>query len=228
MPLSKTIGIISYFPDKEPDRTLRIQRFKKLLVRLAELFPNIPKIIIAQNWKEFALPGGEPEFQIHSYPRLGIVKARRVLREKFLETAHDYLIMFDDDVILVGDDSSEFLRQIDENPDGALITKWEFSQLNLFAISRWMYSREELPDVDPEKDEAFEDVIFTSTLKAKYPTRLKDFVDTNLKDISFKYEGADKVPSTWANVRRRNWTKLRTKTAEMKAEIENTKKKLTS
>lgn len=219
--LTKVIGIISYFPDREPDRTLRIQRFKKLLGRLDQLFPEMPIYIIAQNWKEFTLD--KPNITLFSYPRLGIVKARRVLREKFLESNYDYLIMLDDDAILVGEDSDEYLRQIDANPDGALIKRWEYSQLNLFAISRELYALEDMPDVDPEKDEAFEDVIFTSTLKAKYPRKLKNFYEIELEDISFRYEGKDKVPSTWSNVKRRDWGKLRRNTKRMKAEIEGKK-----
>jgi len=221
MKKNKIIGIISYFPDKEPDRALRIERFTKLLIKLDQLFPGMPGVIIAQNWGDFLIPEDTiNKYEINSYGRLGILNARKTLREKFLTLTYDWMIMMDDDSIIDGDDSAEFLQQIDEHPDGAIVMCWEHSQFNMMAISKYIYERSELPDVDPEKGQGFEDVIFTSTLKAHFPDRIFTFKDCGLKEISFRYTGEDKVPSTWAGVIKRDWAALRGNTERMKAEIE--------
>ena len=96
------------------------------------------------------------------------MKARNVLRDEFLKTRFDYLIMFDDDAIIQCDDESahiDYMKALDEHPDGFCLVKKENpttylyadSQLNLCAVSRYIYEREPLPDVNPQKGEAFED-----------------------------------------------------------------------
>lgn len=46
--MTKCIGIISYFPDDNKVRKIRIDKLNNLLKRCDELF-NLPIIIIAQN-----------------------------------------------------------------------------------------------------------------------------------------------------------------------------------
>ena len=43
------IGIPSYFPDTEPNRTKRINRFNELLTTIETMWPHLDILIIAQN-----------------------------------------------------------------------------------------------------------------------------------------------------------------------------------
>lgn len=217
--IKKVIGIISYLPDKEPDRELRIDRLNKLVFTLDSLFKDIPVIIISQNWKEYNIPS--EKYLVFKYDRLGILQARKTLREKFLESDYDYLIMLDDDAIIEGNSSKKYLEQIDNNPDGVISFHPNVGHLNLFAISKKIYSETPMVEIDPEKDEGFEDTIFTTLVRSKYPNKYREFKETGLKEISFKYTGEGKVPSTWANVRIRDWIKLRKDTQDIKDKIMN-------
>ena len=155
----KCIGIISFFPDNI--RVERRQRLKKLLTQLNTYF-KLPVIIIAQNWvkEDFEIFGGlnNQKFFVHTYPKLGIAKARITLREKFLESDYDWLIMFDDDM------------EIKE--DQALVDKW-LGQIsdkdfyytptfltNFCAISKEGMKKVFYNDLDPAKGMGFEDWVF--------------------------------------------------------------------
>jgi hypothetical protein len=214
--MSIAIGIISYFPDKQPDRDLRIGRFNSLLSTLDYLWPELPVIVVAQNWGDYV---PKKELIIHSFGKLGILNARRKLREIFLNSDYNNLITLDDDVIIDGQSGKEFLMQINNNPNGMGVFCWEHSQLNLLYISKYIYSQVDLPDVDPEKDEGFEDVVFVHTCKQKFPDRVFTFKSTGLTETSFRYTGEGKVPSTWAG-NPHDWKKLRNNTKEIKDKLE--------
>ena len=109
------IGIISYIPDSM--RNSREENIQNLFTKLDELFPDQPIIIIKQNWKNFN-PSTNHKIIEYNYDRLGILKARKVLREKFLSSEFDYMIMLDDDCKIIGSDSSGYLKQIEDHPDG--------------------------------------------------------------------------------------------------------------
>jgi hypothetical protein len=47
--LKKCFGIPSWLPDKEPDRSLRIERINRLFKQLNDLWPDIDILVIAQN-----------------------------------------------------------------------------------------------------------------------------------------------------------------------------------
>jgi hypothetical protein len=210
------IGIISYFPDKNPDRELRINRFNSLLSTLERLWPSLPIVVVAQNWGDYQPP---KNVTVHSFNKLGILNARKTLREIFLKSDFSGMVTMDDDVIISGDSGEEYLRQISIKPNGMGVFCWEHSQLNLLYISREIYSKVGLPEVDPEKDEGFEDVVFTSNCKQLFPEDVFTFNDTGLSEISFRYAGPDKVPSTWAGGYR-NWSKLRGNTKKIKENLE--------
>lgn len=214
--MSKVIGIISYFPDKQPDRDLRIDRFNSLLLTLDRLFKGIPILVVAQNWKDYV-----PNRDIISYKfdKLGILMARRTLRELFLLSNYENMITMDDDVMISGESGNLFLKQIDDNPNSMGVFCWEHSQLNLLYISKHIYSQVDLPDIDPEKDQGFEDVVFTYNCKQLFPNNVFTFMDTGLTETSFRYTGPDKVPSTWAGGYH-DWKKLRGNTKKIKESIE--------
>ena len=59
--LTKTFGIISYFPDNDSEyhiemRRERSRRFKELLAKIEEYWGDLDIIVIAQNWQDFELP----------------------------------------------------------------------------------------------------------------------------------------------------------------------------
>jgi hypothetical protein len=219
--LSKVFGIISYMPDREPDRSQRIERFERLLKQLTEFWPTVDIMVISQNWKDYSPKQSIINF---SYPKLGIIKARHTLRERFLESKFDYLIMFDDDAIIqcVDKDSpKKYLDLIDNNPNGFMFLQYETSQLNGCAISKHIYGLEPMVNIDAEKSEAFEDVIFSWLVHTKYPN--KEFKCDFIKCTHFKNPN-ETAPSTWAREGKKDWKKLRYRTVEIKQYISTHKK----
>ena len=214
--MSKVIGIISYFPGKQPDRDLRINRFNSLLSTLDWLFPGIPIMVVAQNWGDYKPPR---EMIIHKFSKLGILNARKTLRKLFLDSTYENMITMDDDVIISGESGKEFLRQIDNKPNSMGVFCWEHSQLNLLYISKHIYSKVDLPNVDPEKDQGFEDVVFVHTCKQLFPDRVFTFTSTGLTETSFRYTGENKVPSTWA-IGNHDWKALRANTKQIRENLE--------
>lgn len=211
------IGIISYIPDKQPDRVQRIQRFERLMTQLADFLPGIPVMVIAQNWKTYR--PNYPTLIKHTYEKLGILKARKVLREKFLEMGYDYIVMFDDDAIieyLTPYPSQAYLYALKTNPNGFMFLQYGASQLNGCAISSYIYTKEPMVDIDAEKNQGFEDAIFSWLLHNKYPE--KEFTCTAIKCTHFRNKN-EYVPSTWAREGVKDWTKLRENTAELKRYI---------
>lgn len=210
--LSKAVGIVSWFPSREPERGQRMSRFKRLIAQISELMPGLPVIVIAQNWNGYKCVAKNNELHIYEYPQLGILGARRKLREKFLELGYDYLIMFDDDAILSVENQAleQYYSLMDANPYGfAFLKRGEFknapitaanpyvdSQLNFCAISRYIYEREEMPMVDPQHNICYEDRIFSMLLHIKYDKYEFDIPD-GVCSIHFRNPKYP-LPSTWA------------------------------
>lgn len=207
-------GIISYLPDK--DRELRMDRLNRLLANIKKVFGSSSIIIIAQNWKNYKPWNifNKHDLQIYYYDRLGILKARQTLREKFLKSEFNYLVMLDDDCIiepLVNDGGKLFLDEIVKHPSGFSVIQntdggYKPSQLNLFVISKELYEKEPLVDIDAEKDEGFEDEIFVNYLHYKYPQN--EFSMQYVTHTHFRNPN-EKAPSTWAHTRKRKWNNLR-------------------
>lgn len=225
--LNICIGIPSWLPDDQKDRLQRINRLNRLIKQLSDLF-NLPIIFIAQNWKDYK-PTYTNTLHIYQASKLGIMKARNLLRNKFLELGYDYLIMFDDDAIIecMGDANKQYIELLNKNPNGfcfidgngsSKYTKYNDSQLNLCAISRHIYELEPLPKVDPQKSEAFEDRIWSTMLHFKY-SALEFHAPKQIKCVHFKNPEINKlggeVNSTWAKAERYNWDKLRQNTADI-------------
>lgn len=204
-------GVISWFPDKEPDRSLRIERINRMFKQIQDAFGEVEWIVIAQNWKGYNIP----EFvkaKIFKYPALGILGARKELRRKFLELGYDYLIMCDDDIIIQYEDGApkRYLEEIKKHPNGFCVIRYDFAQLNLLAISKYIYEKEPMVNIDPQKDEGFEDCIFSELLHYKYP--LNEFKVEGITHIQFN-KSDEEAPSTWAYVVKRDWSMLCRKTS---------------
>lgn len=185
--IKKCIGIISYLPDNEK-REIRLKRLNETLKSCDDIM-NLPIIIIAQNWKNDDVKLSNNCIVYH-YEKLGIPLARNTLREKFLESEFDYLIMLDDDCVLEGN-ATKYLKEIDNHPNG-VGTKY-FKLLKLYAISKHIYSQIEIPNVDAEKNEGAEDTIFTAMISKNF---LKDYFQFEENDLNINI-GKSMEYSTW-------------------------------
>lgn len=215
--MKKCFGIISYFTWDQPERKQRQDRLDRLIKRLSDLWPDIPIMIIAQQWKYYTIEGKCKNKIIRfDYPKLGILGARHTLRKHFLESEFDYIIMLDDDAIIELDNdnvANEFIDEIDKHKDGFCFLQYESSQLSLCAISKYIYEKEPIPNIDPQKSEAFEDKIWATLLHYKYADREFN-APKGIKCIHFRNPN-EVVPSTWANQQKYNWKQLRNNTAEI-------------
>lgn len=211
--LTKTFGIISYFPDNDSDyhiemRRERSRRFRELLAKIEEYWGDLDIIVIAQNWQDFELPQTKNKITVYHYDKLGILGARKELRKKFLETDYDYLIMVDDDAMVNATDPQGYLDLIDSHPDGVGAIRWIHSTLQLFAISRTVYKQIEMPDVDPEKSQGFEDDVFAARCKAQFADVAFDIPESIVTETSLHYQGPGACPSTWAKEKKYDWNHM--------------------
>ena len=183
------IGIVSYFPDSI--REHRIIKFNNLIKKCSEIFPDINIIIIAQNWKNFNVPVNN--CKIFNYDKLGIAGARNKLREWFINSEYDYLIMFDDDNVLKGDYESglKLISMIENHPNGFGIFNWKRGQLWGFAISKSLFKIVNYPSKTAENGEIFEDTYLSQVCKYLYP----NYVDLNKSGVWVGEEPGGK--STW-------------------------------
>ena len=211
--LRKVFGIPSWLPDKEPDRSQRKERINRLFKQLNDLWPNIDILVVAQNWQDFKPIKTKNKQIIKTYEPLGILKARQTLREEFLKLDYDYIIMFDDDAIIefIDNTPKQYMNEIEKHPHGFCFMPGNNSkyhpycgaQLNLCAISRFIYEQEPMVPVDPQKDEGYEDSIFACLLYHKY--RQYEFKPpVGIKCIQFQ-NIKEKVPSTWAEDKQINF-----------------------
>lgn len=181
--LSKVIGIISYLPENKAIRQIRQNKLDTLLEKCNKLF-NLPIIIIAQNYLESDIWYYKNKYNniliYDAVVKLGITGARKRLREEFLKSDFDYLIMIDDDIELIGDSGEKYLSQIDQYPN--CFIENNKSRLQLFAISREIFSKHNFNDIEAERGEGFEDRIFFYTLCKKFPEAHKKFINTGIKE----------------------------------------------
>ena len=110
------IGIISYLPDKIRDE--RLEKIKSLLNECSLYFPSIDIIIISQNYKDYFPEVNSNKIILYSYKnKLGILNARKKLREIFINSDYDYLIMMDDDIKLTGNPTeNNLIKIVEEEP----------------------------------------------------------------------------------------------------------------
>lgn len=224
--LKKVFGIISYFPNNDTafhieTRRERSRRFKELLFKLEELWPDVDIMVIAQNWQDFELPQIKNTIIQYHYEKLGILGARRELRKRFLESEYDYLIMLDDDGRILQADPDLYMQTIDENPQGIGVIRHRSCPLMFLAISKYIYQQIDMPDIDAEKGEGFEDDIFVANCFSQFPDLAYDFPQDCIVEYSLKYTGPGACPSTWAREQPRDWSHMRAYTNAKLYAIEN-------
>lgn len=190
------IGIISYLPSDESVRKKRLTKLNNLLIQCDNLF-KLPIVIIAQNWENVKLSKLEnSKLIIYNYKNpLGITGARRALREKFINSEFDYLIMLDDDSELSGteDGVKDYLNQIESHPD--MYGVFKSMLLKLFAISKEVYKLIDFPDLDAVKGDFFEDMYLIMALNKKYPHKKFTFRRNGL--LNENSNSASDPLSTW-------------------------------
>ena len=219
--LRKVFGIVSYFPNNDSPyhietRRERSRRFRELLFRLEELWPNTDILVIAQNWQDFELPKIKNKIITFEYPdRLGILAARRELRKRFLELDYDYLIMMDDDARIISADPQGYMDEVDKHPDGVGAIRHNNCPLMFFAISKYVYSQIDMPDIEAEKGQGFEDDIFVAQCFAKFPDKAFDFPEGLVVEQSLHYNGPGKCPSSWARENKLDWDYMVSATRSM-------------
>lgn len=158
------IGIISWLPDDPEARRVRASRLNQLLFHCIHMF-ELPIIIIAQNWR----PGEimiDKSVTVYSYDKLGITGARKKLREKFLETSYDKIIMFDDDFEMFT--SVPFVKEYLHLCNKFDVVKYKDFLLNGFCVTRNILEEFDYMDVSAENGEGFEDWIFIAMIQNKY------------------------------------------------------------
>lgn len=193
--VKKLIGIISYLPD---DQNIRVPRFSNLLKLLSECFKfELPIMIIAQNWGQEEIKHLQKLCIIKTYPKLGIVGARRELRKQFISSEFDYLIMLDDDCLLQAEPTGikDYLAEIDAHPSGA--GEFRNTLLKLYAISKDLLSQVEFDEsISAEGGVGFEDTIFVNTVRHKFKDKVYTFKcrGQNINEISVN---ARDPLSTW-------------------------------
>ena len=191
-------GIISWFPDKEPNRTQRINRLNKMLNQLIELFgDDIHFMIIAQNWKDYKIPSNIKNITIFKYNKLGILGARKTLGKHFLESPYNYLIMCDDDIILKTSPTFSkeyFFEELNKHPRGFVFLNYKWS-LTFCAISKWIYKDCPMIDIDPEKNEGYEDTTYSYLLHYKHMD--KEFSLKGIEFVQHRKVYRSNLKSTW-------------------------------
>lgn len=195
--LSKVIGIISYLPNDLKVRANRRDKLDALVKKCISLF-HLPIYIESQNWTEDEISHfiSYENVTVHYNEKpLGIVGARNCLRNWFLKENYDYLIMLDDDSVLTGTNSKEYLFQIDSHP--GCFGEFKKSLLKLFAISKELFKEVSFDEnCNPETGQGFEDRLFVNTLRKRFPDKRFEFVNTHISEYSISTNDPD---TTWYN-----------------------------
>lgn len=166
------IGIISYLPDgknKEARKSVFNAEIKALNATL-----NLPILIVAQNYAEEDKEIFTDNCDVDYYGRLGVLKARQILRYKFLAAGYDYMIVFDDDEIIEDHGiATKYLETIYDNPDKYI--HYHHTFLRACAISRFIMERIPFVPVDAQKLEGWDDALYIECVKKLYPDRFMRF-----------------------------------------------------
>ena len=193
---SKLIGIISYLPDDRETREHRFEVLQNLIVKCNYLF-DLPIYIVIQNYNENEIESLSKYKNVSlssNYSCCGILGARRRLREFFINSNYDNLIMLDDDCVVDGtiQDGQKYKKQIDDNPN--CFIEFNTSLLKLFCISKTLFKEVDYVDINPELEEGFEDRVFVSKLRKRYKDKRRVFEKYGLEEYSISTK--DKY-STW-------------------------------
>ena len=125
--------------------------------------------MIAQNWdNEIVL---SDKITAYYYDKLGVLGARKALRNKFLLSKFDYMIMLDDDCILSGtkQDGDDLLEQLYNEEGRYLITR--DNMLKMCTISRQVYGKYPLVELSPEAGTGLEDLAYCRLLRMMCPEK---------------------------------------------------------
>lgn len=151
-------------------------------------------MIIAQNWKDDV--DVTYNCTVLEYDKLGIVGARMKLREEFLKSGYDILIMLDDDCDIRGTENgaNRYLSEIENH--GKSFGKFRGSQLKLFSIHKDILREVNYDNIQPENAEGFEDTVFVKKVESKFKDNMFEFNINELYEVSL---GANDRLSTWYN-----------------------------
>jgi len=204
--MKKCFGIISWFPDDKTARAKRIARFEQLLKQLNYYWPTTPIMIIAQNWGNYTTPIINNPLIIHYAEKLGITKARKELRKKFLESDFQFLITLDDDTIIKVNsqkDAYNMMLIVDNNkngfsfrrgPDTIPGTFYGPGHLILAFISRKILEELDFSNISAVDEEGYEDCIYAHLCYYVHPELEFDYP----KGIGIDFFAIQRgVPSTW-------------------------------
>lgn len=211
--MNKCFGIVSWLPDQEPARQQRKDRINRIFAQLNKFWPDIDILIVAQNWKDFKPNTINNKIVKKSFDKgLGILQARKTLRAEFLKTNYDYIIMLDDDAIISApkDSAKQYMQLVDQHPNGFCFIhkrdktnvlhsdyhEYADAQLNLCAISKKILEQVDFPNIDPQKNQGYEDCIFAAILHTlHHDAEFLPPVEIYCTQFQNKNEVA---PSTWA------------------------------
>ena len=201
------LGIISYLPDGI--REDRLRELKDLLNSCSDYFPGIDIILISQNYKDYIPIAPKNRIILYSYnQKLGILVARKKLRELFINSDYDYLIMLDDDTQIYGEKENNFIKTLEDNPDSFACFDWDRGQLWMFAISKSLFKKVEYPELDAESGDIFEDTYLSHICREIQP----NYIDTSKININRRAGGRK---STWWNNQHYNIRKMEIKTNKL-------------
>ena len=189
------IGIISWLPDDEEVRQVRLNRLNKLIVRCRQNF-ELPIMLIAQNYRDEDMTP-RSWLTIYRYDKLGITGAREELRKMFLASTYDYVICFDDDFELARNSigAKQYLQNIHMRPN--FIFEYENYLMNLCAISRGIFEKFGFDkEISAENGTGYEDWIFISTVRNKCPSNYCKLANLGLASKPRSELVKDKY-STW-------------------------------
>lgn len=188
-------------------------------------------MIIAQNWGNYTTPIINNPLIIHYAEKLGISRARKELRKKFLESDFQFLITLDDDTIFKVDsqeDAYNVMLTIDANPDGFSFRRgYDHIEGSIYApghlimafISRKILEELDMPDVSAADEEGFEDSVYAHLCYYTHPELEFNYP----KGIHIDFYGIQRnIPSTWNN-KVFNWNNLDNGTAKIIAYIKENK-----
>ena len=149
------IGIVSYLPSLEPDRSIRRERALNLISQ-CDLYFKLPIILIIQNWGEFNYKPKNSKIILYNYKnKLGVLGARITLREKFLKSNYSGIILLDDDLKLSSESAAKDYLSMIKDKEFYSISGWlmNYSYLSRDGFKKVWYDEK----VNPEMNSGFED-----------------------------------------------------------------------
>lgn len=107
------IGIISYLPDTDNLRSVRVRNCKRQLDWLHKLFPNEVPLVVAQNYTHSDMVS-EFNIEYNVYPYgIGSHRARNIILQRFYNSTDTWLFLMDDDVSAYDYyDADTFIRNV--------------------------------------------------------------------------------------------------------------------